>query len=60
MTRDTYFPVPFCNGAGSSPGDRGEGYVHNHSRIHGIGSLEASAYDWKNPVGRIVIRKVND
>ncbi len=52
-------PGPVCGGAGGSPGVNGEGYVHIHSGIHGIGDLNASIYDWKNPVAKITIRRLN-
>ena len=35
----------------------GEGYVHIHAGIHGIGDIDAARYDWRNPVARIVIQK---
>ncbi len=50
-------PGPVCGGAGGSPGVGGEGYVHVHSGIHGIGNLEPAQYDWRNPVARVVITK---
>lgn len=36
----------------------GEGYVHIHAGIHGIGTLTPADYDWRNPVARIVIQRV--
>lgn len=36
----------------------GEGYVHIHAGIHGIGNLNASARDWRNPVALITIRRI--
>jgi hypothetical protein len=55
-------PGPFymeCGGPGGG-GDAGggEGYVHIHRGIHGIGDFMASVRDWRNPVARIVIRAV--
>ncbi|MDJ0698533.1 MAG: spondin domain-containing protein [Woeseiaceae bacterium] len=49
-------PGPVCMGAGPSEED-GEGYVHISSGIHGIGDLEAAAYDWRNPVAKISVRQ---
>lgn len=47
-----------CAGEGVSPADAtDEGYVHIHAGIHGIGNLEADAYDWRNPVARITIQR---
>ncbi len=56
-------PGPFfveCGGpgGGGAPGG-GEGYVHIHAGIHGIGDLEPALRDWRNPVARITIRRVN-
>ncbi len=52
-------PGPVCQGSGGSPGTSGEGFVHIHSGIHGIGDLLASQRDWRNPVARIVIRRAD-
>lgn len=49
-------PGPVCGGAGNSVED-GEGYVHISRGISGIGDLEPSAYDWRNPVARIDVRR---
>jgi len=56
-------PGPFfveCGGSGGggAPGG-GEGYVHIHAGIHGIGDLEPALRDWRNPVARITIRRVS-
>lgn len=45
-------------GGGGAPGG-GEGYVHIHAGIHGIGNLHPELRDWRNPVARITIRRVN-
>jgi hypothetical protein len=47
---------PPCGGLGS-PG-QGEGYVHIHRGIHGIGDLNASTYDWRNPVAKITVTRI--
>ena len=48
-------PGPHCGGSPFSVED-GEGYVHIHNGIHGIGGeLSASDYDWKNPVAYVKI-----
>ena len=52
-------PGPACGGAALSPEDRGEGVVVIHNGIHGIGGLSAAKYDWRNPVARIVIERMN-
>jgi len=52
--------VPGCGGetAAYSPDDGGEGFVHIHNGIHGIGDLNAATMDWRNPVAQIVIERV--
>ncbi|NEV64906.1 spondin domain-containing protein [Thiorhodococcus minor] len=52
-------PGPDCNGVGGSPDAGGEGYVHIHSGIHGIGDLEPSLYDWRNPVARVEVTRAD-
>lgn len=52
-------PGPDCGGAGGSPGVSGEGYVHIHTGIHGIGDLTPATYDWRNPTAKIEIRRVH-
>jgi len=52
-------PGPACGGAALSPEDSGEGVVVIHNGIHGIGGLSAAEYDWRNPVARIVIERMN-
>jgi len=52
-------PGPLCGGQGGSPNADGEGFVHVHAGIHGISSLDPAAdYDWRNPVARVVIERV--
>ena len=56
-------PGPFfieCGGpgGGGAPGG-GEGYVHIHAGIHGIGNLDPAIRDWRNPVAKITIRRTN-
>lgn len=50
-------PGPTCGGEGFSEAG-GEGFVHVASGIHGIGDLPAETYDWRNPIARVVIRRV--
>lgn len=45
-------------GGGGAPMGGEEGYVHVHAGIHGIGDLNAAERDWRNPVARIVIRRL--
>ncbi len=52
-------PPNVCNGEGFNPSREGaDNFVHIHSGIHGIGDLSAAAFDWRNPVARIVITEV--
>lgn len=50
-------PGPGCGGEGGSPNEDGEGYVHTHAGIHGIGDLAPADYDWRNPVAAIHVRR---
>ena len=52
-----HIPGPVCGGAGPSVED-GEGFVHVHAGIHGIGDLDASEFDWRNPVVSFSVRRV--
>jgi len=45
-------------GGGGAPGG-GEGYVHIHAGIHGIGSFAPANRDWRNPVAKITIRRLS-
>ena len=51
-------PGPACGGEGASPNAGGEGFVHIHAGIHGIGNLPAADRDWRNPVAKVTIRRV--
>jgi len=51
-------PGPACaedSGNGNTPG---EGFIHIHNGIHGIGDIDAVEYDWRNPVAKVVIKRV--
>lgn len=50
-------PGPHCGGEAFSEAE-GEGYVHIHNGIHGIGDLSAADYDWKNPVAIVKIKRM--
>ncbi len=52
-------PGPACGGAGPSPEDDGEGYVYTSPGINGEAELSSSAYDWKNSVAKVTIRRIN-
>ena len=50
-------PPVVCQGEGFNPAGGADNFVHIHPGIHGIGSLSAARYDWRNPVARITIRR---
>lgn len=47
-------PPFICAGEGYNIAD-GEGYVHIHPGIHGVGNLIEANHDWRNPVAKITI-----
>lgn len=51
-------PGPMCGGAGLSPSDSGEGFVHIANGIHGVGDLSPSMYTWDGTVAEIQITRV--
>lgn len=52
-----YIPGPPCGNHASSDLE-GEGFIHIHSGIHGVGDLNAAQFDWRNPVAKITIHRV--
>ncbi len=54
-------PGPLCGGTALSPEDTGEGFVHIHRGIRGLGSdIDQAMYDWKNPVAIVTITKTSN
>lgn len=51
-------PGPTCGGAPFSEG-LAEGYVHISRGISGEGDLEASGHDWRNPVARVTVKRID-
>ena len=51
-------PGPHCGGVPFSPG-LAEGFVHISPGISGEGDLPALAYDWRNPVAHISVRRMD-
>ncbi len=49
-------PGPPCDMAGAPGG--GEGYIYVSPGVAGILDLDPSMHDWRNPVARIVLRRV--
>ncbi len=54
-----HIPGPPCGNGGVRVTDGAEGYVYIHPGISGVGELEPSDFDWRNPVARITIRRVH-
>jgi len=50
--------VAGLGGEGYSPDDSGEGFVHIHNGIHGIGNLVPAIHGWNNPAAKIVIERM--
>jgi len=50
-------PGPACGGAGASPGDDGEGFVHIHRGLQGVGDLNSARQAWRNPVARVTVTR---
>ena len=53
-------PGPFCGGSGevSIASEDDEGFVHVANGIAGNGDIPAERYDWRNPIAKVVIRRV--
>ena len=52
-----FFPECRGSGGGARVGG-GEGYVHIHAGIHGVGDFAAANRDWRNPVALITVRRM--
>jgi hypothetical protein len=48
-----------ADGQGYSPADPGEGYVHIHAGIKGVGTLDPALYDWNDPVALVTITRAH-
>jgi len=44
---------------GGAQVNQGEGFVHIHAGIHFIGNISAAMRDWRNPVAKVTIRRMN-
>ncbi len=53
-----FIPGPPCGSGGVRATDGAEGFIYISNGIHGIGDLTSAAYDWRNPVARVVIQRV--
>ncbi|MGE0815820.1 MAG: spondin domain-containing protein [Vicinamibacterales bacterium] len=45
-------------GGGGAPAGGEEGFVHVHAGIHGVGDFVAADRDWRNPIARVVVRRI--
>lgn len=58
----TSIPGPFfaeCGGSGGGAKvNGGEGFVHVHRGVHGVGDLKPGVRDWRNPVAQVQVRLV--
>ena len=54
-----FIPGPPCGNPGVRDTTNAEGYVHIHAGLHGIGDLDASMVDWRNPVAEITVRTLH-
>jgi len=52
-------PPHVCTGEGTNL-ESGEGFVHIHPGIQGIGSLDTAQFDWRNPAAKITITRVKN
>ncbi len=56
-----FVPGPACPpDSGNARDEAGaEGYVYVHNGVHGTADLSPAAYDWRNPVARITIKRIH-
>lgn len=52
------FPECGGDGGGMMPSGGEEGFVHVHQGIHGVGELQPSDRDWRNPVAHVTVQRV--
>lgn len=52
-----FIPGPPCDNPGVPDPDGAEGFIAIHPGIHGVGDLEAAAWDWRNPVAKITVSR---
>ncbi|MEM7173384.1 MAG: spondin domain-containing protein [Pseudomonadota bacterium] len=53
-----FIPGPACGTPFVRATDGAEGIIHIHRGVHGVGDLEPSIYDWRNPAVQVSIRRV--
>ena len=52
-------PGPPCDNPFNRVTDGAEGFVHIHNGIHGIADLVSARDDWRNPVAKITVTRVD-
>jgi hypothetical protein len=52
-----FIPGPPCGKDHVRDTTGAEGFVHIHAGIHGLGSLLAEDFDWRNPVAKVQVRR---
>jgi hypothetical protein len=54
-----FVPGPACPpGSGNDRAEPGEGFIHVHRGVHGLGDLAPAEYDWRNPVAKVEIERI--
>ncbi len=54
-----FIPGPPCGTHLRDTANAPEGFVHIHSGIHGVGDLDPSVLDWRNPVIQVTIERID-
>lgn len=54
-----HIPGPPCGSGGVRMQEGAEGFVHVHAGIHGVGDLDPARMDFRNPVAKVVVRRVD-
>jgi len=50
--------IPAGGNGYNFPDEPGEGFIHIHTGIRGVGDLDAATYDWRNPVAMIAVERL--
>lgn len=57
----SFIPGPPCEmDSGNARTEINEGFISFHNGIHGVGSLSATALDWRGPVAVITVKRLDD
>ncbi len=55
-----FIPGPPCGTGADNINEPGEGFIHIHRGIHGGVGLDEAVRDWRNPVARVTIRRLEN